>query len=134
MIDVEQEIFGIVASKVREQFPNIFITGEYLNSPPSFPCVYLIEEDNQVYRNTRTSSCGENHTQVIYEVTVYSNLKTGKKSQCRKILGVIDSQLAELGFTRTTLTPVPNASDATIYRLVARYRAIISKENVIYRR
>lgn len=134
MIDIESEVFNTISEKVREQYPEIFMTGEYVKSPSSFPCVSLIETDNQIYRNTRTSGCIENHAQVVYEVNVYSNKQRGKKAECKEILGFIDKQLEALGFTRTLMTPVPNEVDATIYRMVARYRAIVSKENVIYRR
>lgn len=134
MIDIESEVFNTVSEKVREQYPEIFMTGEYVKSPSSFPCVSLIETDNQIYRNTRTSGCIENHAQVVYEVNVYSNKQRGKKAECKEILGFIDKQLEALGFTRTLMTPVPNEVDATIYRMMARYRAIVSKENVIYRR
>lgn len=134
MIDIESEVFNTVSEKVREQYPEIFMTGEYVKSPSSFPCVSLIETDNQIYRNTRTSGCIENHAQVVYEVNVYSNKQRGKKAECKEILGFIDRQLEALGFTRTLMTPVPNEVDATIYRMAARYRAIVSKENVIYRR
>ena len=134
MIDIESEVFNTVSEKVREQYPEIFMTGEYVKSPSSFPCVSLIETDNQIYRNTRTSECIENHAQVVYEVNVYSNKQRGKKAECKEILGFIDRQLEALGFTRTLMTPVPNEVDATVYRMVDRYREILSKENVIYRR
>ena len=38
MIDMETEIFNEVSEKVREQYPDIFMTGEYVKTPPSFPC------------------------------------------------------------------------------------------------
>lgn len=134
MIDVETEIFDTVSTSVREKYPKVYMTGEYVKSPPSFPCVSLIEVDNQIYRNTRTTECIENHAQVLYEVNVYSNKKSGKKAECKAITALIDSKMEALGFTRTLLNPVPNEEDATIYRIVARYRAIISKNKVIYRR
>ena len=134
MIDVETEVFNIVSKKVREKYPTIFMTGEYVKSPSSFPCVSLIEVDNQIYRNTRSTDCIENHAQVLYEVNVYSNKKSGKKAECKEIISFIDEQLQALGFTRTLMNPVPNEEDATIYRMVGRYRAIVSKDNVIYRR
>lgn len=134
MIDIEAEVFTAVCEKLREQYPNIFMTGEYVKSPSSFPCVSLIETDNQSYLRTQTTECSENHAQVMYEVNVYSNKAKGKKAECKEILGLIDNVLASLGFTRVFYAPIPNELDATIYRIVARYRAIVSKENVIYRR
>lgn len=134
MIDVENEIFTIISTAVRAKYPKIYMTGEYLKSPPSFPCVSLIETDNQIYRNTRDSGNIENHVQVLYEVNVYSNKTSGKKSECKAIIALIDSEMESLGFTRTLMNPVQNEADATIYRMVARYRAIISKNKTIYRR
>lgn len=49
-------------------------------------------------------------------------------------MGFIDEILMELNFTRTMLEPVPNQDNATIYRMLGRYRAVISKEKTIYRR
>lgn len=134
MIDVENEVFSLVSTKVREKYPKVYMTGEYVKSPPSFPCVSLIETDNQVYRNGRDSSNIENFAQVLYEVNVYSNKTSGKKTECKTITSLIDSEMEKLGFTRTLVNPIPNEEDATIYRMVVRYRAIVSKNKIIYRR
>ena len=134
MIDIESSVFSIVAQAVREKYPKIFMTGEYVMSPSSFPCVSLVEIDNAVYRNSSTNTVEENHAAVTYEVNVYSNKSTGKKAECKAIIGLIDTQLANLGFTRTMLEPIPNMVEATIYRMLGRYRAVVSKEHTIYRR
>lgn len=134
MIDIESEVFNIVSQKVRETYPRIYIVGEYVKSPSSFPCVSIIEVDNQINQSTRSTDCIENHVQVIYEVNVYSNKTSGKKAECKSIVSMIDNQMEALGFTRTFMNPVPNEEDATVYRIVARYRAIVSKNKVIYRR
>lgn len=134
MIDVENQIFSAVASVVREKYPSIFMTGEYVMSPPSFPCVSLVEIDNAVYRNSSTNTVEENHAAVTYEVNVYSNKSTGKKAECKAIIALIDTQLANMGFTRTMLEPVLNVDEANIYRMLGRYRAVVSKEHTIFRR
>ena len=41
MINVENEIFNRVSTSVRERFPNVSMTGEYVKSPSSFPHVSL---------------------------------------------------------------------------------------------
>ena len=51
MIDIETEVFSIISTKVRENHADIFITSEYVKSPPSFPCVSLLEADNAIYRS-----------------------------------------------------------------------------------
>ena len=134
MINVENEIFNDVSTKVRTSVPNIYMSGEYVKSPPSFPAVSLVEMDNTQYQSTQTSSEMENHADVMYEVNVYSNKKTGKKTECKKIIALVDKEMVALGFTRMMLQPIPNIDDATIYRMVARYKAIVSRDNVIYRR
>ena len=134
MINIENEIFNDVSTKVRTSVPDIYMSGEYVKSPPTFPAVSLVEMDNTHYTFTQTSSEMENHADVMYEVNVYSNKKVGKKSECKKIIALIDNEMTARGFTRTMLQPIPNMDDATIYRMVARYKAIVSKNNVIYRR
>ena len=134
MIDIENAVFNTVAAKVRDRHPNISMTGEYVKSPSSFPAVSLVEMDNSVRTDTIDSGSNENHANVMYEVNVYSNKTTGKKSECKAIIALIDQEMLALGFARSTLTPVPNMNDSTIYRMVGRYRATVSADNKIYRR
>ncbi len=134
MINVENEVFNRVATSVYKTYSDIYMSGEYVKSPPSFPCASVVEMDNSMYESTQTSSENENHATLMYEVNVYSNKTKGKKTECKEIIALIDKEMALLGFTRIMLNPIPNEDDATIYRMAARYRAVISKENVIYRR
>ena len=134
MINVEREIFNIIAKALREKYPDVYVVSEYVKSPSKFPCVSIIESDNSVYDRTQTSGCLENHAEVMYEVNIYSNKTSGKKSECKAIASLIDNEFATLGFSRTMLQPIPNMDDATIYRMVGRYKGVVSKDNVIYRR
>ena len=134
MINVENEVFDRVATRVREVFPDIFMAGEYVKSPPSFPAVSLVEMDNSTRIETIDSGSNENHVNVMYEVNVYSNKTVGKKSECKAIVALIDEEMLAMGFSRSTLTPVPNEYDSTIYRMVGRYRATVSSDHKIYRR
>lgn len=134
MIDIESEIFDIVAKALRDKYQDIYVTGEYVKSPPSFPCVSLIEIDNSTFRHTQTDSSRENHAAVTYEVNVYSNKTRGKKSECKTICSIVDEILMSLNFTRTLLEPVTNVNDSTIYRILGRYRAVVSNNKTLYRR
>ena len=134
MIDIESQVFDRVVKRVREQFPDIFMTGEYVSSPPSFPASSLVEMDNSTRESTIDSGSNENHANVMYEVNVYSNKTTGKKSECKAIIALIDKEMTAMGFVRVSLTPVPNEYDSTIFRMVGRYRAAVSADNKIYRR
>lgn len=134
MIDIESQVFDRVATRVREQFPDIFMVGEYVSSPSSFPAASLVEMDNSIREDTIDSGSSENHANVMYEVNTYSNKTTGKKSECKAIMALIDEEMIAMGFVRVTLTPVPNEYDATIYRMVGRYRAAVSTDHKIFRR
>lgn len=134
MINVENEIFNKVAEAVRAVYPSAFMSGEYVRTPSKFPFVSLIEMSNTAYDRTQSSGGLENHASLMYEVNVYSNKKSGKKSECKAIATLIDNELAALGFSRTMLQPVPNMDDATIYRMTGRYTAVISKDKKLYRR
>ena len=134
MIDIENHVFDRVAKRVREQFPDIFMAGEYVSSPSSFPAASLVEMDNSIREVTIDSGSNENHANVMYEANVYSNKTIGKKSECKAIMALIDTEMTALGFARVSITPVPNEYDATIYRMVGRYKAAVSSDYKIYRR
>ena len=134
MINVENEIFNIIAQAVRNAYPKAYVIGEYVKSPSKFPCISIVEIDNTVYDRTQTSGGLENHADVSYEVNIYSNKISGKKSECKDIASLVDNQFATLGFSRTMLQPIPNIDDATIYRMVGRYRGVVSKDKKVFRR
>ena len=134
MIDCENEIFSKIAESVRAAYPSAFVSSEYVRTPSKFPFVSLIEMSNTAYDRTQSSGGLENHASLMYEVNVYSNKKSGKKSECKEIAALIDNELAALGFSRTMLQPIPNMDDATIYRMTGRYTAVISKDKKLYRR
>ena len=134
MINIENEVFNRVNTRVREVFTDIFMVREYVMSPPYFPAVSLVEMDNATRIETIDSGSNENHANVMFEVNVYSNKTAGKKSECKEIITLIDEEMLAMGFSRSTLTPVPNEYDSTIYRMVARYRAAVSSDHKIYRR
>ena len=134
MINVEAEIFNIIAKAVRSEYPNAYIVGEYVKSPSRFPCVSIVEIDNATYEKTESSGSIENHATITHEINIYSNKTSGKKSECKEIASLIDNEFATLGFSRTMLQPIPNVDDATIYRMTGRYRGVVSKDKKVFRR
>ena len=134
MINIESEIFSIVANAVRTAYPDAYVVGEYVQSPSQFPCVSIVEFDNTAYDKTQTSGSLENHADLMYEVNIYSNKTSGKKSECKAIASLIDNEFATLGFSRAMLQPIPNLDDATIYRMTGRYRGVVSKDKYVFRR
>lgn len=134
MIDIENEVYNTIAEALREKFDPISVYGEYVKAPANFPAVMIEEKSNSALVRTQDSGSLENHASLMYEVNVYSNKQVGKKSECKAIFALIDTEFQKLGFTRTTKEPIPNLDDATIYRMVGRYTAVVSTGKTIYRR
>ena len=133
MIDIESQVFTKVATALRTSFSIITVTSRTTFMPDSFPCVCIEEADNYSFRSSRDTGSNENHVEVMYEVNAYSNKSAGSKAECRQMISVVDRVMDSLGFTRTGMTPM-TADEPMQYRIVARYTAVVSKNEVIYRR
>ena len=131
MIDLESDIFSYVANALREEFPGVFVSGEYVETPARFPAVTIVEADNRVLTRMRTENI-ENAVSSLFEVNIYSNRASGKKAEAKSIANAVDEKMASIGYTRTFREQIPNLKDATIYRIVCRYEAVIDRNFVIY--
>lgn len=134
MIDLESPLLTEIAGVLRSTYKGITVYGEYVPAPAGFPSVSFVEMDNATYLPARTNRPVEQYAEVMYEVNVYSNLTRGKKDQAKAIMDTIDTLLQQYGFERITVQPIQNMNDATIYRMVGRYRAVVSDDLMIYRR
>lgn len=135
MIDVENEVYTEVVTALRTDFSTIYTSGDITIVPPSFPAIFLYQMDNSTYERTLDSSGDENHADVIFQAEIFSNSTAGKKSEAKSIMAALDDEMLGMGFTRTSSSPMPMPNkESTIYRIVARYRAVISKDSTIYRR
>lgn len=133
MIDVESKVYTPIAVALRDAFSGIFVSGEYVKAPSSFPHVSIVEMDNYTSADRLDTADEERFSTLMYEVNVYSNKTSGKKTECKEIIGFIDNLMYKMNFKRLSLAPVPNMDDATIYRMTARYRVETDGEN-FYRR
>lgn len=127
MIDLENDIFTVIATAVRTAHSGVTVVGEYTETPASFPCVTIVEADNRVLQYMRTVKI-ENAVSVMYEANIYSNAVVGKKSEAKAIANTLDTAFETAGFTRTFREQIPNQRDSTIYRIVCRYEAVIGAE------
>ena len=132
MNDCENEVYTRIANVLRENFPNINLSGTYVRSPSSFPHVCIIQNDNSVVDSKLDSGHGE-YSSVMFEINIYSNKTSGKKAECKAIAKVIDNVMFSMNMVRIALTPISNLEDATIYRMVSRYRGITDGQ-FFYRR
>ena len=126
MIDIENKVLSVVREAVLAQYPNASVYGEYIDVPETFPCVTVTEDTNYTYVYTKDDQLMEHHAEVQYAVNVYSNLQTGAKLEARKIMNIADTAMQNMKFWRTMTRQVPNV-DRSIYRLIARYRAVVGE-------
>lgn len=130
MIDIENKVFNEVATELRTKYPGIMVIGEYVDTPSSFPCATLVEEDNSTYQRSQDEVMKEHHARLMYELNAYSNKSSGRKSEAKAILNTADAILQNLGFTRTTVSQIPNV-DHTIFRMTARYEAVVEEAHTV---
>ncbi len=133
MIDIENEVFTEIYNVIIPEYPDADVKSVLDLTPATFPCVCVECISNYVNEETSDSGSIENHAVVTFEVTVLTNSESGKKSEAKEIYDLVDSRFTALGFTRTMLQSV-SLYDSTIYRLVGRYRAVVSRNSLIYRR
>jgi len=126
MIDIQNKVFNDVSTAVKTSYSSATCYAEYVATPASFPCMTLIEADNFIASNQIDSSGIENYVDVMYECNIFTNLKSGKKTQAYGIANVVDTKMQQLGFRRTMLSQIPN-EDISIYRLLIRYEGRVSK-------
>lgn len=131
MNDCENEVYTRVARVLREKFPGINLSGEYVKAPSSFPHVSITQSDTvTVYMKTSDT---RQYDRLLFEVNIYSNKASGKKTECKAIASAIDDVMFSMNFRRMSMTPVPNMEDASIYRIVAWYR-VTTDGKYFYRR
>lgn len=133
MIDAESTIFSRVAGAFTTAYPNGSRYGEPVDIPAKFPCLTLVEIGNATYQRTQDTARMEHHSAVTYEANVYSNKTSGAKQECKAIMSLVDEQMQQMGFTRLFNNQTKNL-DSKVYRMTARYRAVISENYFVYRR
>lgn len=128
MIDIESTVFDRIAKAFDAAYPNGSRYGEATATPATFPCVTLVEADNYTYEQSP-----DEYAWLMYEVNVYSNKVSGAKQECKAVMDLVDNEMIAMGFARMFCNQTKN-SENQIYRMTARYRAVISKEHRIYKK
>lgn len=127
MIDIENDVIEMITQAVCSEYPEADVSGEYTEMPASFPAVTVVEADNSVLQRMRTENI-ENAVSVMYQVNVYSNKAVARKGEAKRIANLIDEAFTSRGFTRIMKYPVPNIANSRIYRIVARYAAVVGPD------
>lgn len=132
MIDVESQIYTKVATALLAYNPEIKAMSRTIYEPSEYPCVCIEQTDGHSLTRTRDTASTENHIEVAYTINVYSNRENTAKSEAKAIMAVVDDTMTELGFTLLGCVPVV-MGEAQKYRLTARYRAVVGRDETIYR-
>lgn len=133
--DIESDVVDYIARKASEEFEDdVAVYNEQAHILAEFPAVYIVEADNSSYLPALDTE-GSHHSQVMYDVNVYTNYLTENKRRAKALMRIIDSGMQELGFARLSRQPIEiQGSDTFIYRVEARYRAIVNEKKQILRR
>lgn len=143
MIDIENELItGIQTSIKNNKYqrisstvsPVVVAVNPQFTNLKSVIHVRLI--DNVSYQATATSEEVENHALLTYEINVFNVLDLsdlGVKETTKLYMKITDDYMLSKGFTRLTMSFIPNYS-GDMHRMVARYQAVVSKDNTIFRR
>jgi hypothetical protein len=131
MIDKSNEIFTLIANKLRSEFEGIKVIGENIDIPKSFPTATIDEVSNlPVHKDTKMLN---EYADVRYQVQVFTS-GSGKRSDARKIYAVIDELLQELNFQCKMFSTRPEIYDSQVYQITSSYEAVISEDGVIFRK
>jgi len=124
MHDCENEVIDRVSTAVLAEFPGIDIASEYIERPAKFPHLSIYMSNNPIYRTRQSNSDHEDFSSPVFDINIYSNKSEGKKAECKAIAAVVDEAFFRMNFNRVALQPVQNKGDASIYRIVGRFRAV----------
>ena len=124
MKDIDAATFTALKSGVKAEYSDALVTGEYVQTVKSFPCVSFLEISNEPFMRSLDLGLNENLTRAEYQIEIYTR-GNGKKKQARTIFALVDEIMSGRGFIRTFAQTVPNFADETGWRLITRYRKTI---------
>ena len=135
MIDIENALFDKLANLLETEFSELAdnVYSEIPNEISSFPLVVITEVSNLNYIRGQDNNEFENYATIAYDVNIYSNKISGAKLECKAILTKLDIMFLNYNFRRISYIPFKN-NDDNVYRLTARYQAVVSNDYRLYSR
>lgn len=122
MIEIEAKVFSPIYTALKAQYDGIYVTSEPAPVPSKALAVSIVQQDSYSSPRKQDNTLIERFSTVMFQVDVYCNLQSGKKSKCKEVMNMVDDMFFKLNFMRLSLAPVP-MEDSGYYRLTARYRA-----------
>lgn len=109
---------------------NAFVTSTYTPTPSKFPAVFIREVGEYTPTRYISLSSAENVKEMTLEVQIFSNKKSGAKTEVDTIFRSVESALKAQYFYLVSSAPVENV-DSTVYRHAARFRRTIGGADTI---
>lgn len=122
MIEIESKVYSPIATALKARFDGIYVTSEPAPTPPKGLAVSIVQQDSFSSPRKQDNTLTERYATVMFQVDVYCNQTSGKKSKAKEVMGIIDNMMFDMNFMRLSLTPV-FMEDSGYFRLTARYRA-----------
>lgn len=122
MIEIESKVYSPIATALKAQYDGIYVTSEPAPTPPKDLAVSIVQQDSFSSPRKQDNTLTERYATVMFQVDVYCNQTSGKKSKAKEVMGIIDNMMFDMNFMRLSLTPV-FMEDSGYFRLTARYRA-----------
>ena len=132
MIDYQNEIFTAIKKAVAAGMPEANVTGQVGADPSRLPCVQAEEIGNLPVE--WDSGAHSEYALLTWRVRAYSNLKSGRIAQARKLLSIVDEAMENMNFTRRTFEPLPALYNNSAYEIEATYTAVIRSDGLLFRR
>lgn len=132
MINNASEIFDRITTALKSSDSTVKTSSVYQNAPSSYPFVSIEMIDDSIYERGIDSGDIENFANISYEINVYTKGDI-RMSKAYKLLGVADNFMKSIGFTRIIAQPLQDQNE-TLYRIIARYEAVVGKDLKVYRR
>lgn len=126
MIDIENYVFTQISDAVHAEYPDAVVIGDYIEELAKFPTVIVNEIGNATLGRMQDDENVEHYARVTYEVNVYSNERLDKKAVCKDVLNIVDGVMFGMKFNKTLTRRLP-AINRTVYRLYARYTAVVDE-------
>ena len=129
MIDVENYIFNAAYDDIAPLCAKNGYRSVQGQVPTVFPAVNLYEMDNRINTELWSNSGSDDYAILTYEAHVFATTK----AECRKVAKALDDKLIRMNMTRLSGAYSPNTANSKVFEFVARYRAGVDENGVLYR-
>lgn len=122
---VFDEIKTDLSNAFSNEFDNLSVYSEYVETPAGFPCVSFYMRNDTDYKSANTIDKVGNRADVTFECNIYTNGQL-KKTNAKRIMKTINTTMSNLGFNRTFFNQIPNV-DRSIFRITVRWNCTVSQ-------